>query len=223
MMRFGSQVVLLCQIAVAPAYLAGQRHVSRLDGRVPPALAAAVGVLVDSAAARRLPSDPLIDKAIEGVAKGVVPERVLTAVHMVLDQLDTAAAAIRAGDIRTPDSEAIEAGAFALAAGVSGREIARLVKGGTTSGSPAATLRVAGTLAALGVPAAQAVDLILGTIRHGGSAADVLSLPARVQSQVTHGETPSQAAAGIARSNGARGSPPGGPKPGRGQGNPHKP
>jgi len=124
-MRFGSQVVLLCQIAVAPAYLAGQRHVSRLDGRVPPALAAAVGVLVDSAAARGLPSDPLIDKAIEGVAKGVVPERVLTAVHMVLDQLDTAAAAIRAGDIRTPDSEAIEAGAFALAAGVSGREIAR--------------------------------------------------------------------------------------------------
>ena len=219
--RFG--LLLSAATVCAPQLTAQQDVTARLVGRVPPAVAVAVRALADSAAARGLPADPLVDKAIEGGAKGVSPERVVAAVRLVLGELDAAAAAIRIGRVAIPDGETIEAGAFAIATGMTGPQISQLVQLSATPYRPAATLRVAGTLTALGVPAQQTVDLVRQTIRNGRAGADLLALPGRVQSQVARGASPAQAAAGLARATAARGAPPGGPKGNKGQGNPRRP
>src|SRR5213592_5194640 len=74
----------------------------RLAGRVPPQIASLVEDLGTAAAAHGLPIDPLIQKAIEGSAKGVPPDRVAIAVRWVAMQLDTAAAALREAGV-VPD------------------------------------------------------------------------------------------------------------------------
>src|SRR2546422_8005627 len=79
-------------LLLAGSLAAKESTTARLNRRVPPGVAAAVRALADSAAARGLPTDPLVDKAIEGSAKGVDPERVVAAVRLVFTQLDVAAA-----------------------------------------------------------------------------------------------------------------------------------
>src|ERR1041384_2925225 len=70
----------------------------RLAGRVPPQIASVVGELGTAAAARGLPVDPLIQKAIEGSAKGVPSDRVAAALNLIVMHLDSAApAALRGG------------------------------------------------------------------------------------------------------------------------------
>ncbi len=69
----------------------GASIAQQLAGRVSPELASLVVELGTAASARGLPIDPLIEKAIEGSAKGIPAERVATAVRLVAMQLDTAA------------------------------------------------------------------------------------------------------------------------------------
>ena len=218
MTRFGATLLL----AAAAPLAAQQDLTARLGARVPPAVVAAAQALADTAQARGLPIDPLIDKAIEGAAKGVAPERVVVALRMVFDQLGGAAAAIRDGGDAAPDAGTIEAGAFALSAGLSGAQISALVRASTSPNTPATTLRVAGTLSAMGVPADQTTNLIRATIRNGAATADVLSLPGRVQAQMARGQTPAQAASGLSRA-AAHGTPPTVPGQAKNPGAQHRP
>lgn len=205
--------LLALGFVLVAAPLGAQDVSARLAGRVSPEVAALVEQLARSAAERGLPVDPLIQKAIEGSAKGVPADRVAIAVRAVATQLDAAAAALRQGGLTPPDTHMIAAGAFALNAGLRERDLAELARAG---GSPAATLRVAGTLAALGVPPGQTVALVKASIRAGRPAAELLALPAQLQAEVARGNTPAQAAAGLARAAAAssrRGPPPGHGRP----------
>ena len=214
---FGSLATAL----VLATPLASQQPIDgRLAGRVSPAVVAVVRELAPAAAARGLPIDPLIQKAIEGSAKGVPADLVAAAVRQVAAQLDTAAIALRSGGIAAPDTTVIAAGGFAVTAGLHETDIAELARAGAPAAELMVGLRVAGTLAALGVPPADAADLVAGSLSTGRPAADLLELPGRVQSEVAHGVTPAQAARGLARSaaaqQGRRGGG-GGPPPGRGR------
>ena len=168
--------------------------------RVPADVRTVVDSVSASALARGLPADPLIQKAIEGSAKGVPSQRVIAAVRLVAEQLDTSAAALRAGGM-IADTLVISAGAFALNAGMSARDITALLlrAGGQTAGNVRIELNVAGTLVALGVPSAEAANLVSASIGSGRPATELLTLPGRVQAEVTRGATPAQAAAGLAR------------------------
>lgn len=181
----------------ATGAVAGQRGVkARLAGRVPPAVAGAVQQLADSAVTRGLPVEPLVDKAIEGSAKGVEPARLLAAVRAVLGRLTEAAAALR-GPGRPPlDPDAIEAGAFALGTGLNAEELRNLATHTRAPYGLAATLRVAATLAALGVPGTDAVRLVSDEIDAGRAPGDVLDLPRRVQMGMAGGASAAQAAGG---------------------------
>ena len=207
---------LLLAIVAAPPTLAAQQDVStRLGGRVPPAIAALVQQLANSAAAHGLPVDPLIQKAIEGSAKGVPADRVAIALRALAGQLDAAATDLREAGPGQPDTDAIAAGAFALNAGLSNRQVTTLATASRPPYSVAATLRVTSTLAAMGVPAANAVDLVTQVIASGGATTEVLGLPAQVMAGVSqgHGVTPAQAAAGLARAAAARAAAPGQSRP----------
>lgn len=205
----------LALAAVSPAALSAQSITARLAGRVTPELAALVEALGAAAIARGLPADPLIQKAIEGSAKGVSSDRIASAVRTVVTQLDTAAAAMRvAGGMGVPDTTLVAAGGFAVTAGLNGRNIGALVHAaeGHERADLLAALRVAGTLTALGVPPDESVELVSASLAAQQSPAELLALPARVQSEVARGNTPAQAAAGLARAaaaQGRRGPPPG--------------
>lgn len=210
-------VALLLAVAAAP--LSAQDVSARLAGRLPPEIAALVHQLAASAAARGLPVDPLIQKAIEGSAKGVPADRVAAALRALGAQLDAAATALEQAGPERPDTTAIAAGAFALNAGLSGQHVTKLAQLSRPLYGVTTTLRVASTLAAMGVPAAQTVELVTQVIESGGSTSDVLGLPAAVMAGVSHGRgvTPAQAAAGLARAAAARANAPGQnrPKPGK--------
>ena len=204
-------------LAICSTGVSAQDVTARLAGRVPPDVAALVRQLASSAAARGLPVEPLIQKAIEGSAKGVPPDRVAIALRGLVAQLDVAAAALQETGPARPDTDAIGAGAFALNAGLSGRQVTTLALASRASNSVAATLRVASTLAAMGVPPAETVELVTQVIEAGGSRKDVLALPTQVMAGVSEGRgrgvTPAQAAAGLARAAAARANAPGQQRP----------
>lgn len=207
---------MIAALALPLALLTMQQGIpDRLAGRVSPEIAALVNELGTAAAARGLPIDPLIQKAIEGSAKGIPAERVATALRLVATQLDTAAGALRDAGF-AGDTVAIAAGAFAVTAGLTGRDIAQLARSRAQPSEVIVGLRVAGTLVALGVPPAETVALVSATLQSGRPAGDLLALPGQVQAQMAKGIRPAQAAAGLARAaaaQGRRGPPPARPQP----------
>jgi len=213
---------VIASLLVIPLTLLGMQQqdsiAARLAGRVSPDIATLVERLGTAASARGLPVDPLIQKAIEGSAKGVPSERVVTAVSWVAMQLDTAAAALREGGVVT-DTLVIAAGEFAISAGLSNHDITALARTGASVAALTVGLRVAGTLGAMGVPSAENIGLISAKLRSGQPAGDLLSVPARVQAEISRGVTPAQAAAGLERAAAAQARH--GPPPGRGNPPPH--
>ncbi|MGE5760167.1 MAG: hypothetical protein ACM37V_07385 [Gemmatimonadota bacterium] len=206
----------------APALVAQEDVAARLQGRVPPAVATAVSALIDTARARGLPGTPLVDKALEGAVKGVPAERIVPAVRTVLDQLNASANALHDAGIANPSDQAVEAGAFAIAAGMTVSDVAAIA-GTANQGHPAAVaLQVAGALAALGVPRPEAVGLVRAEIQSGRPLGDLVSLPGQVQAAMAGGALPAAAAAGLERAAAAhQTTPPRGQ--GKGPVNPHKP
>lgn len=213
--------VLLVLAGAFGGALAGQQTVTqRLTGHVAPSVVVAVQALADSAGARGLPVAPLVNKALEGGVKGVPADRIVSAVRTVFAQLGVSAGALRGAGVTTP--EAIEAGAFALAAGLDSNDVATVARSADRSHPAATALQVVATLVALGVPKGQGVALVQATIRSGQPVADLESLPSQVQARVGQGVPPAQAAAGLERAANAHVAP----KPhGQGQehGNPHRP
>lgn len=213
---------VMLAMALGPELAAQGDVTARLAGRVPPPIAAAVSALADSARARGLPVAPLVDKALEGVVKGVPADRILPAVRTVLDQLDAASAALRGAGVTPAGDDAIEAGGFALAAGLTPGDIGAIARSADRSHPTAVALQVAGALAAMGVPRAQTVGLVRGAIQSGRPVGDLVSLPGQVQAAMARGAPPAAAAAGLERAATAHQAP----RPhgqGKGEGNPHKP
>lgn len=215
---------MIAALLVIPLTLLGMQQqdsiAARLAGRVTPDVATLVQQLSVAASARGLPVDPLVQKAIEGSAKGVPSERVATAVRWVAMQLDTAAAALREGGVVT-DTQVIAAGEFAISAGLSNHDLTALARTGASVAALTVGLRVAGTLAAMGVPSAENIGLISTKLRSGQPTGDLLLVPAHVQAEIARGVTPAQAAAGLERAAAAQARR--GPPPGRGTPPPHPP
>jgi len=218
----GIAVTLVLGTTVAGG-LGAQDVQVRLDRRVSPEVQQAVRSIAADAAAHGLPVDPLVQKAIEGGAKGVPGDRIISAVRALAGRLAEAKEAVSEAGVAAPSGDVVEGGADALNAGLSRSQVGALVRMSKPPQDPALTLRVAATLAALGVPATQALELVQGMISAGRSPTDLLGLPGQVQAGVARGATPAQAAAGLARAAG-------GPPPGRapdwvppGQRKPHNP
>ena len=207
----GALVFATLGVLLAPLGVTAQQPVAgRLRGHVDASVIAAVSALADSAAARGLPIDPLVEKAIEGGAKAAPSERIVAAVQAVFARLGRAQQALQAATNQPTTPDVIAAGAFALSAGLQDSDVRNVARACGAHCSPAAALRVAGTLAALGVPPAETVELVRETLRAGGHDRDVVALPVRVEAQMARGATPAQAAAGLARA--AAAGAPGHPK-----------
>lgn len=192
--------VLWLTVAIALATLpsrstlAAQDVAARLDGRVPAPVVKAVQSIAQDAAARGLPVEPLIQKTLEGTAKGVPGDRVVAAVRLLAARLDEARTALREAGIATPGREALEGGAYALSAGLNAGQVRDLGRVSLPAYDPALTLHIAATLTALGVPAPQGVQLLRHMIQAGRSSNDLLDLPGEVQASMARGASAAQAA-----------------------------
>lgn len=189
-----------------------------LDGRVAAPVASQAHALADSLARAGIPGQPLLRKALEGSAKGIPADRIVAAVRTVAGQLELSAASLQGVGAAT-DSQTIEAGAYAINAGLKGEQVAAIARASRPPYQPAASLQSAGTLVAMGVPSVQTVVLIQEWIKAGRSPRDVGSLPSQVQAAMGHGLSAAQAAQGMAKGAG-RGVGPAQPPP---RGNPPNP
>jgi hypothetical protein len=117
-------LLLLC----LASSLVGQSVRARLEGRVPAASIPVVDSLIGVAAAEGLPTEPLIQKAIEGGAKHVSGERIVKAVALNVEQLRQAKALlVRAGDAPPVTALEVTAVASALKRGLAVPLVERIV------------------------------------------------------------------------------------------------
>ena len=100
----------------------------RLTGRVPPAALPAIDSIIATAVAESLPTEPLIQKALEGGAKGIPADRLVGGVRRGLLQLRDARILVRQAVPEAPPPEGhVAAVAAALARGLSPTVVERLL------------------------------------------------------------------------------------------------
>jgi hypothetical protein len=95
---------------------------ARLVGRVGEETRTQLDAVLNTARINGLPTEPLVDRALEGVAKRARPELIVTAVNRLLEELRQARQAFG----ETASAAELTAGASALRAGASRDDLARL-------------------------------------------------------------------------------------------------
>jgi len=137
-----------CVLVFAGGAMAQDPRYERLD----PDTRARVSQVIDSARALGLPTEPLVQRALEGVLKGASGDRIVAALRRLATDLGTARAALGTGAA----SAELEAGVAALRAGATPPVLARLRERRRQSLTVA--LAVLADLVARGVPVD--VDLV---------------------------------------------------------------
>lgn len=179
-------LVAAAAISLAPAALRAQD--SRLDARLDARTRDAVVTIIDSARAEGIPSEPLVQKALEGASKHADGSRILTAVRTLSRELGDARAAL--GPAST-EAE-VTAGASALHAGIAPEALARM-RASRAHGSLAVALAVLTDLVARGVPGDTATTVISALTGAGAQDAELLRFQQGVERDIAQGATPSAA------------------------------
>jgi hypothetical protein len=166
----------------------------RLAGRLDKATLTAVNALIDSARVERLPTAPLVDKALEGAARGSDGGRIVNAVHQLSMRMATARGVLGA----SASADEIKLGAAALDVGVSERDLALLR---TACGKRPATMSLAvlSDLIGRSVPVATATTVVLQLARSGAKDLDLTLFQRNVRADIDRGADPSVAATTRAR------------------------
>jgi hypothetical protein len=189
--------LLLILLGVSP--LAGQSPRVRLEGRIPAAALPGIDSLVAQAVAESLPTEPLVQKALEGGAKGIPVDRLVGGVRRGLVQLrDARAIVARATPTRAALDGAVAAVAAALARGLDSRLVERLLAA-TPAEPPGPVLHAAADLVAHGFPPDSAADLLRVAQRDGLRGARLLDVAVAASHELQRegGRTPAEALARV--------------------------
>lgn len=163
--------ILKTALAGAPWLLAGlligattaaaqQDPATRLEGRLPTDIEAMVLERMERAEALRLPSRPMADLALQGVAKGRSGAEVIQALDAMLTDLGAASDALsRAGG--APSPEEVEAAGIAVRMGVDAEAISGLARARPEGRSLTVPLMVLGGLSQRGLPSDEALTRVL--------------------------------------------------------------
>ncbi|MGH7578661.1 MAG: hypothetical protein ACREM9_00700 [Gemmatimonadales bacterium] len=175
------RALALALLIALPARAAAQD--ARLAERLDSATAARVQRVVDSARQAGLPTEPLVQKALEGGTLGASDERILAAVEALQGQLGRARDALGG---KASEGE-LTAAAGALRAGLPPSALQRLQS--LRSGRPLVVpIAVLTDLVAEGVPAEQATRSVLDLARDGRPDDEFIALRRQVQRQGRAGE-----------------------------------
>jgi hypothetical protein len=186
----------VARVVAALMLLASAAHAqdARLAARLDKPTLGAVNAVVDSARAAKLPTAPLVDKALEGAAKGSDGQKIVAAVRQLSRQMGSSRRVL--GSNATPDE--IKVAASALAAGVSEHDLA-LLHSATRKRPVTMPLAVLTDLIGRDVPIATATSLVIQMARSGVRDQDLTLFQRNVRADIDHGADPTAAATTRAR------------------------
>lgn len=175
-----SRLLLLTTLMLTGA--AGARaQDARLQRRLDPGTARAVETQLDSARSDRLPTEPLIRKALEGRTKGADSARIVAAVRSLREALMQSRTALGA----SAGEPELVAGANALRAGLSGGQLAAVRR--EREGSVRVPLEVMTDLVARGIRPADAALAVERLIRVGRDDGDLVRLRDQIDQDIRTG------------------------------------
>lgn len=148
----------------------------------------AVVQIIDDARERALPTDPLVDRALEGAMKRASGARIRAAVTTLAQRLDIAKKALSP----SPTESDIAAGAGALSVGVP-RETLREIRSIQPDRPIAVPLGVLTELVSRNVPVERATLLVVELLRRGATPPQLIALGENVQRDIAAGIEPSAA------------------------------
>lgn len=183
--------VVAALMLAAPAALAQD---ARLSARLDKPTLIAVNALVDSARGAKLPTAPLVDKALEGAAKGSDGQKIVAAVRQLSLQMGSAKRVLGSN----AGSDEIKAAATALASGVSEHDLA-LLRAASRKRPITMPLAVLTDLIGRDVPIATATSLVIQLARSGVRDQDLSLFQRNVRADIDHGADPTAAATTRAR------------------------
>jgi hypothetical protein len=196
-MRVVAVAVMVLGFSVLATHAMAQE--ARLIGRVPDAPRAQLDATFAGARADGLPTEPLVDRALEGVAKGARPELIITAVNRLLEELRLTRQAFG----QSASAAELTAGASALRAGATRADLARL-----RSLRPDVPLTIpAGVLAdlvAAGVPADTGIAAVLALASNAADA-DYIAFRRNVERDIALGASPASSVGARLRAVGTMG------------------
>jgi hypothetical protein len=159
-MTRGMRLTLLLAAALAGGRAPAAAQEPRLASRLPEAVRAQVDTLLDLARAAGLPTEPLVDRALEGASKRADGARIVAAVRRLSGELATARDALGLASLPAE----LTAGASALRAGARPEDLRRLrVLRGQQPVTVAAA--VLADLVAVGVPPDTAASAVIALAR----------------------------------------------------------
>jgi hypothetical protein len=157
---------------------------ARLEGRVPEAVRTEVDVIVEGARAAGLPTEALIDRALEGASKGADGTRIVAAVRRLRDELGMARDAM--GSAST--AAELVAGASALRAGASADHL-NLLRSQRADEPLTVAAAVLADLVAVGVPVDTAVTAVLA-LAEGANDTEFIAFRRNVERDIALGASP---------------------------------
>ncbi len=194
------QVVTLALLATPVGLVAQSGNgVTRLPGRVPAAALPAIDSIIAAAVAESLPTEPLVQKALEGSAKNIPVDRLVNGVRRGLLQLRQARAVLtQAIPGLSPPEGHIAAVAAALARGLSGPIVERLLTVAPTE-PPGPALHAAADLIAHHFDPDSAADLLVEAHNKGLRGVRLLDVAVAADHELQRpgGRTPSEALAHV--------------------------
>lgn len=184
-----------------------EAKMERVRDRLGGDAAARIRDAAETAREAGVPAGPVVDKALEGIAKGVPPVHLVPAVERYVDRLTRAVGVLGP----EPPPAEIVAAADALGRGVPEGEL-RAVGRSAPAEDRAIALVVLGDLVEMGVPPDRAGGAVREALSAGRGGEALLHLPGLVRRRLRAGTPPAQAAR-QAREALERGPPPGPPVP----------
>jgi hypothetical protein len=184
-------------LALLAGPLAAQSVRSRLEGRVPGSVIPTIDSLVQSAAQEGLPTEPLIQKAIEGGAKHVSEPRIVAAVQVSLGQLrDARDLLVRGGDAPPVEPAEVTTVVWALRRGLPSAVVERVAAAlPQPPRSPA--LHAVADLVAHGFEPDSAATLIIEAVQAGVPQERLLDVSTATLHEVQRGRNRSEALATV--------------------------
>lgn len=171
-------------VFAVPSATAAQEQ--RLEGRLPDEQRAQVDSILGAAQADNLPTEPLVDRALEGAAKGAPSDLIVRAVVRLAGELQTAQAAFGGG--ASPGE--LAAGASAIRAGASQSDLAELRE--RRAGELTMAAAVLADLVAVGVPSDTAISAVLA-LASGLADSDYVAFRRNVERDIQLGASPAAA------------------------------
>ncbi len=143
--------------------------------------------LVAATVREGLPGRPLVNKALEGLAKHVDEARILSVMQSLATNLTRGRDALLASGVSAPTGDLVAAAGEAFNRGMDVEDVRDVVRAAPTTRAAASGLVVASSLAAAGIARHDAVEAVAHAYRSGRSVSDVLEMPSAAAALVARG------------------------------------